>query len=313
MSSKHGALGVLALVQLVIIAYLWFADTTSANGTPLFATDMTQVSAVDIRGGETGVSLTEASDAWRVDQLPADAAKIEALLEKLATAASESASGRLWPVATTADSAQRFEVTEADFQREIKLHPPGGDPVVLYTGTSPGFERVHIRREDAPEIFAIRLSNFELPTGVDEWLDKNLLAQAQAPDSVRLTASQEEGAQTVHTLQKVAGSWLFDDGPADPVAAEAYVQRFLNLRVLGVAAADPSLVEVAILEVGVGADQFRYTIQKPAEGEGDYVFTTEMFDASFRVAAYVAEQLLMTDANFTVDAVSDEQEVDGGG
>ncbi len=45
----------------------------------------------------------------------------------------------------------------------------------LYLGTSPGFKKVHARRADSDDIYAITFANYEATARTDDWLDKALL------------------------------------------------------------------------------------------------------------------------------------------
>jgi len=48
-----------------------------------------------------------------------------------------------WPVATSESSAERFEVSDAKFQRRIRFFADDAVVTELFLGTSPGFRRVH--------------------------------------------------------------------------------------------------------------------------------------------------------------------------
>ena len=307
MSSRIGTLGLLALLQLVIIGFVWFGGTSHGSGTPFLDLDLAQLRGMEIRANASEASsivLSKSNEQWFVNDHPADENKVESVLDKLATAATQATAGRLWPVATTEQSAARFEVASDNFQREIKLLDADDETVVLYSGTSPSFERVHVRRADASAVFAIKLANFELATGVDEWLDKTLLSLAEVPSEMRLTLADSETEnhtdETLRVLRRDADAWLINDRPADPSAAQTYAERFVNLRVLGLAEEDADLIDVATLEVGADDERRSFRIRKASLEDGDYIFSQEGLVGSFRVAAYVAEQLLMADAEFEV-------------
>ena len=56
----------------------------------------------------------------------------------------------------------------------------------LFAGTSPGFGKVHARLLGEEDVFSVKLSNYEIASGVDDWLDKRLLAVDRDPVKIRI-------------------------------------------------------------------------------------------------------------------------------
>lgn len=119
------------------------------------------------------------------------------------------------------------------------------------------------------------------------------------------------------TLVLSDSGWLFNDTPASESAAQSYTERFANLSVLGLAKPhkETDAVEVvADIEVSHGGQASSYTLSRviPAvdaddsaeagalpQADPDYLIARRGETQQFRVSTYIAEQLLMTDVDFT--------------
>ena len=254
---------------------------------------------------------------------PADDEKVTTLLDKLAGLQAP------WPVATSADVAQRFEVAEDNYQRLVSLRQ--GDEILAqaYLGTSPGYQRVHARAAGQDDVYSVQLSNYELGLEIDAWLDKAVMAIDETVTRVDYVPS----AVSAQLLEQVIGEdgaaiWQINGESADATKAETYVNRFGNLRVLGLA--DDKLVSqatlVAQLTVQTASESYVYeilatyttgsetdTVQTEADqaapaavGEqtdtarevDNYLIRRQGVSQVYRLATYVAEQLLMQDTDF---------------
>jgi hypothetical protein len=186
------------------------------------------------------------------------------------------------------------------------LQVGGKTAAELLLGTSPGFRRLHVRIPGADEIYEVDLTHFELSTAVDEWLDRAVLAADGA-----VSAVAREGQWR---LARSDDGWMLDDGGADSNAAEQLTARFANLRVLGVAdaaASDPSAEPAARFTVTDEQGEYRLSLAGPVEG-GEYVVASDRVPGWFRLAAYVAEQLLADGATLLPGAEAPaDAEADG--
>ena len=310
MNERIGLLGGLLAAQLVIIAGLLLASGvgSEAGASQLLAFDAANVTKLSVSGEDQTVSLARDGDSWRLeDGLPADGGKISELLADLSDLDAP------WPVATSDDSAERFEVTEDNHQRRLLIEDEDGPLADLLLGTSPGYRRVHARVSGESEVYSIDFANYEAPTDADQWLDKTLLAAKGEVSSIAL-----EGAWQ---LARQDGGWLIDGAPADGDAADDLVRRFTGLRVLGTAddeedaenadktadaAEEPAGVFVVIDQEG----ESRLTLFHEAE-EDDYSITSDRVAGRFELATYIAEQMLADPADLQAEQA--DQEADAGG
>ncbi len=308
MSERIGLLGGLLAAQLAIIAGLLLGSGLGSDaGSPqLLSFDPANVTKLAVSGEEGAVQLVRDGEDWQLEleseqdanRLPADGGKIRDLLADLADLDAP------WPVATSDDSAERFEVTEDNHQRRLIIEDGDGLVADLLLGTSPGYRRVHARVSGEGDVYSIDFSNFEAPTDADQWLDKALLAAKGEVSSVVL--------EDAWRLERPDGAWQIDGAPADAEAADDLARRFTNLRVLGMlddegaiagdsdAAEDPAGVFRVTDEDG----EHRLTLFHEAE-EDDYSLMSDRVPGRFELATYIAEQMLADPADLQADVADD--------
>lgn len=245
-------LGGILAAQILLGAGLLFGSGWQDGRAPEplldFAVD--SVDRLVISSAEDSTSLRRSGGEWQLQEhaLPVNGTKVQGLLDSLA--ALETA----WPVAETASSRERFEVSDKRFQRKLQLYQ--GERLLgeYYFGTSPGFRRTHGRRAGENAVYSLAFNSVDLPATESDWLDKTLLAlnqptRIQGPDFV-LTRDGEDWK-----LEPAEGE---DAAPElDKSKAQDLVSAFDNLRVLRRAALpqaeDGEAIEVYPFEV-VDAD-----------------------------------------------------------
>ncbi len=314
MNGRIGLLGGLLAAQAAIIAGLLLASgmESDAGAPQLLSFDPAKVTKLRVSGEEGAVQLIRDGEDWRLaqgserDGLPADGGKISELLADLSDLDAP------WPVATSDDSAQRFEVTEDNHQRRLVIEDGDGSVADLLLGTSPGYRRVHARVSGQSDVYSIDFSNFEAPADADQWLDKALLAAQGEVSSVVL--------EDAWRLERLDGEWRIDGAPADAEAANDLVRRFTGLRVLGTSDAadgadgdgdgpsEPAGVFVVTDEDG----EHRLALLHEAE-EDDYSLTSNRVPGRFELATYIAEQMLTDPADLRAEdgANGETDAVDG--
>jgi hypothetical protein len=271
------------VVQLVLIGLVAIGSTTDESAEPFLALDPQAVTGLVIRDSDGAeVVLSRSESGWRLAQgLPADSSKVDDVISSLA------GGSVTWPVATSASSRDRFEVTEDNYQRRVTFQTNGETAGEVFLGTSPGFRRVHARAADSDAVYSIDFAVHQVPVNEDDWLDKKLL-QAEEISEVTLSdgwrlARADDGE-----------SWLVDGVPADPEAARRVIDRLQGLSVLGLFDGDEaSLGEPRTIDVVDAKGSHRLTLRHD-EAEDQYVLTSDRFEGNdFSVAAYVAEQILI--------------------
>jgi hypothetical protein len=297
MSGRISLLGGLLALQLLAVGVLLFADVAGdgSRESTFLEGDPTSVSGLDVFDADgRSVRLVRGVDGWTVSSpadteapslgpLPADSAKVAEVLEKLLGQRVQ------WPVGTTAETRERFEVTETAFQRKLVLESASGEEREVYLGTSPGYRRVHARRADADEVYSIDFANYQVPAELEDWVDKTLLA-ARGP----ISQVTREGAWT---LTRGAEGWLVDGRAANTETAEDLVGRLEDLRIIGLVPADEGAAaqkDAAAVVLKVTDEEATYQLRLARQGESDeYHLLSDRLEGRFTVAAYVAEQLLL--------------------
>ena len=309
MNGRIGLLTALLGVQCLIIAavLLVHGGAGGQTGEPLLDFDPAVVDEIRISGGDDAVTVVREDGGWRLpDGLPADETRVTEVLDLL------DALDAPFPVATSAGARSRFEVAEDDHQRRVVLSAGGETVVDLYLGTSPGYQQVHARRAGDDAVYAVGLSNYQVPASPDQWLDKALLrARGDVVEVVRRGA---------WTLRRGDDGWLVDGEPADQEAVTAVTRRLTELRVMGAvdraAEGDPE----AVFDVSDAEGQYRLSLYGEDDGE-PYLLRSSRQDGVFELAAYQADQLLvergelLPEAGDTPDddAVADDPSGEAGG
>jgi hypothetical protein len=181
---------------------------------------------------------------------PADQDRVTRLLQRLA------ALRRGLPVATTEGALSRFKVSDAAFERRVRLLR-GEEPLAtLYLGASPGLRQSYARTAADEAVYAVELASHELPVEAEGWLDTELMALD--PGSIR-ELELVDGVRLSRQGESWEAEGLDADRPFDPAAAEALAMRLGGLRIerlLGseppadLQATDPSLMLTARTDSG---------------------------------------------------------------
>ena len=288
-------LGFALAVQVVLIGALLAARTGAvAEPEPFLSFDVGTVDALSVSNDEGTVDLTKAGDAWHLPEgLPADASKVDRVLEKL----SDAAGG--WPVASKASTAERFEVTEDNHQRHVTLRTGDDTLADFYLGTSPGYRKAHARHTDDDDIYAITFSNYEAGVKESDWLDKSLLR----PDG---TLTGVERVDEFAMTKADDGVWASSDGSElDQGKAETFAGRFSGLSVIGVS--DLALPETAKMTFALTDESGTQTLRIfHLEADDDYLAVSDRVPGTFEMSSYIAEQMDTTVADLAPDPPEDE-------
>lgn len=279
----------LAAQLLILVGILLYQQRAATSGAAALLTmDRAKVDGVLIED-DAGkkLKLARGNAGWTLPDsagLPADNEKVTQLLDKLFAANAP------WPVATSAESAKRFQVTPEKFQRHVQLTIADKVAGDLYLGTSPGFKKVHARLASSDDVYAITFANFDATTRPDDWLDKTLL---------KPTGDITTLARPNHwSVSRNGDVWTLDGlSPGETTkqdAAKDLVNKITNLRVMGVAEQPPAPGSDAALTLtaktaNAELDYQFYQVQK----NSDFIVRRSGQDGYFKVAAYVGEPLVV--------------------
>jgi hypothetical protein len=262
-------LAVVLGVQLVLALALGMGRdrlSPSPVNTPLVAADLKNVDRLALDGPVAGgqakadaprVELARRDGRWVLPgyhDAPADAARVQALLDQLGSVK------RGFAVARSADAIKRFKVADTDYERRL-VASTGDKPVAtVYLGQSPGLRKVNARTAQDEAVYAVELNAQELPAAPADWLDGGLLrvdaaalseitvsGKGRAPLTLQRAVAngKPEGASApasaaIGGAPPAAGTdgWhvpgLAADKRVDPEQTAALLAAIVNLRVDGV-------------------------------------------------------------------------------
>lgn len=176
MTRTQQILSVVLVAQIILAVIVFWPQPVAERGELLFedlSADQIVAIAIDDDTGNS-VALERDGDGWVVsntDGYPANAEKIEPLLEKLA----EIKTGRM--VASNPESYDRLQVGDDSFMRRIWFKDASGSEFILFTGSSVGAGATHVRRAGAGEVFLTdRVNSWEFGSEARNWIDVVYLA-----------------------------------------------------------------------------------------------------------------------------------------
>jgi len=233
---NHGLiqiLGGLLVIQLLAAAVIGFQGLISSDfdaPEPLFSFAKDTVTELEISDVSQTVQLLKRDDAWVIGTdkaLPADNNRVESLLSSL-----ENLNAGL-PVASSKNAQAQLEVDDDEYQRKLSIKT-GDANTTLLLGTSPGIRKSHVRLEGSDNIHSASLPVSDVPTSVDSWLDKSLLAVSGITKISTNDVTFELGGE------EDGKSWAMVDGDStnselDTDKLIGLVNSLENLQVNGVA------------------------------------------------------------------------------
>ena len=288
----------LLIVQVGLSVFTFWPRTAAGQAAPLFADlDTAAVTRVDIRAG-TGdeVTMARSGDGWVMpdaDDFPVTADKVTALLDKIAALSTD----RL--VTNTAASQARLQVADDDYATRIALTDADGKETVLYLGSSPGYNSVHVRAggEDATYLTSA-LSTWDAATTAASWIETAYVDVSSA-DLTALTLHNSHG-DLVLTLGD-DGLWSLAGLGAEESLDQARVQSLIGrattyniTQPLGRSAKPEYGLDAPVAEVVLTTADGETTIQIGAEDTADssYVVKASSSDYYVKSAAYSIQDLV---------------------
>lgn len=260
---RNQILVALVVVQLLLVAVVFWPHSTQAIGGPIFpdisSDDIVALQVADNSGKQ--IQLEKKAGAWVIptaDDFPARDDKVSSLLEKLL----KLQNNRL--VTQTAASHKRLQVAADDFVRRVEFRTQDGNSYVLYLGSSPTMSSLHFRLDGQDEVYLTNeLSSFAASPQASAYIDAQVISQAAA-DITQMTVQNPQGQMTFRRDEN--GDWVVQElGPdqsTDSTQLSSLITRLTSLSMIQPLGkeADPSY--------GLNPPQavVHWTLQ-PADGE----------------------------------------------
>jgi hypothetical protein len=328
---------VLLAVQLIIAVIIYVAGTSNQvnyQSSPLLGFDKPQLTKIVIIDGTAShsseqnissgdeksnseettnqlannsqVILVKQDEQWvlpQLNHLPVSQVKLDLAIGKLMGLKTS------WPIATTDEAQQRFEVAEQKFKKKIQLF--SGEKLLgeLLIGTSPGFKKVHLRRTNENEIYSLELNSYEFPAEANDWLNKGLL--------------QITGVQQIQfddfSLQKENDKWtllpkeLIEAGKLlDQQKVEKLVDKLSSFNILKLLTENQEIESAKKHLLKVKAEQaYQLSLY---QDEDNYWIKRDDVEALFSISSFDFEALTEVNlAELFMDAVNPEGENESNG
>lgn len=289
---KHwvSTLLIVLVIQCGITAAVFWPEPTSLSSDTPQPIAPFPASAIDeLRIGDrfdNEAVLIRSGNQWLLpdlENLPASAEKIDALLQNLTTQSGN------WPVADSSAARQRFQVAKYHYQKRLTVLSGGQELSNIFFGTSPGFRKLHARNDKQDAIYSISFSASDIPAVTDAWLETRLL-QVRAP--LRIDTD-------LYNLYLENGRWMSaTGGQPDKEEIKALLAALRNLQVDGIADADLQRdlsVTEADLELNIQSLAGEVTL-KLVTLDGEHFIHSSEFPLFFTSSAYDFDSLTGIDA-----------------
>ncbi len=308
----------IVVLSILLIGQLLLAGAMSLIGpslaavrpdAPLLDLGGRSVDRVTIEGAETErLVLARHGDTWVLPdagEFPADGAKVERLLERLAGLK------RGAPIATSSGARERFKVSDEAFERRLEVAHGEEILATLYLGTSPGVREVHISPGGDDAVYVAALGVHEASDKATDWEDKSVLQIPSAdiekvllPGLVlqRVTSPSEIAEpQDEGTSDGARGSWaaeeLADSEVLNQKKVETLVGKLAGLRigsVLGTKPEPANGLDDPVLVVRLerrGGEPVEYRLGR-RDSDGDYVLKSSARAEYFRLPSYTGDAII---------------------
>jgi len=283
--------GVILLIQLLLITFLFAYQGEKEDSQPdndqYLLLDKNKITSIRISDNNANtVELKKHNDRWLLPgyyQLPVNRGLLDELLEKL------NAAKPGWPVAQSESAAERFHVSDKQFQRHMVLESEGAPVANIYLGDSPGLRKIYIRKHGETGIYAIDLALHLAPASDVEWFDKSLLKLQGDISEIHMNKLVLKKQEQAWTLSDLSDSESIDQKKVNTIATYLKYPQ-----VLGVAARElVQKIDInkpdAQYRIQLGNEAVDFKFFKTSEG---VILKSSQSDLHFIVAGFVAENLL---------------------
>ncbi len=297
MSKTNKILSVLLALQLLLAGYLFWSGSRPASPEVELLTGLSADQVQQLVIGESDdkqVVLSRNGKEWLVRlapgrDYPADQAKVEAMLTRLAGLKSS----RL--VSRTKGGQSRLKVAADQYNRKVELVTAKGSRT-LFLGSSPSYQSIHARAGGSDDVYLIRdLAAWELPGEPSGWWQAGYLDFD--PDQVlEMDLSNKQGR--LHLSRASAKDpWQFDGEVPQPDAKKvanllpALCRVTIN-EVVADATWKPSGAPEATLKLKSGDREEELRIWPRPNEQGDYPVKANGSEFYAKAGSYAVEPIL---------------------
>ena len=224
------------IVQVVLIFEVYKTDVGLEvnKQTPWLTVNFDRLEKMVIESGERSlITLQRQGDSWILpDHLgfPIDQTSLQNLTDKLSNLQVG------WPIATTEQAANRFHLNSEKFERKISLYQSGQLVDSFYIGTSPGFRKVHVRKDGENNIYSVELNAHDASIKVTDWFDY---------DQLKVNTDEIEHIEVLGmTYTLLDGAWrsesLFEDEVINEQGLKDWLSELATIRFQQVLSSNPS-------------------------------------------------------------------------
>jgi len=179
-------------LQIILILVVFLLQRPVAASNNLIFTDLKieTISAINI-SDSTGnlISIQKSGDGWVLplqDDYPVQTAKVQELVEKLATIRDN----RL--VTRSESSHDRLSISDNNFDRKVEM-TINGKSEVIYFGSSPATNNIHFRMAGKPEVYLTNaLTSTQVPATIANWVD-TIIFQIVSTSVNKIEVKSKEG------------------------------------------------------------------------------------------------------------------------
>ncbi len=284
------------IIQGILTSVIWFSSSrnnTAFSQEPFVPENALAATKIMIKDKEAETIIENTHGTWQLNNyrnLSAHTDKIEKLFSQL------KALKKGWPIATSSAAATRFEVSDDNSQKTIVLFEGEKKVASIKLGTSPAHKKVHARLNDENEIYAVALSQHEVPANPDSWFDNNLLQTKGDITSATLTSSDNTKTQ----LTESEGIWrssLTAGAETDQQAIKTWLGNFSALKVKSVVSSE----EVEKITVQSPTLTVNLTLQDSTVDYAFYQYNDKFFvkhygdKKVFEISSYEATPIIDVD------------------
>ena len=198
------SLAILLICQFLLAALLIFSQqfNSASDDKRLSFDTLKDTSEFSITDDSSEVKLVFKDKRWLVsneNDFPAEPAKVSKFLESMEALSSQSSA----IVALTKTARSRFKVNDTGFSKRITLADSRGVREDIYLGSSPGLDRVHVRKSDQNAIYLVKFPSYEASASTAAWIDKSVLQiRSTAIVSLKIGETLLEKQTTIYRFCK---------------------------------------------------------------------------------------------------------------